>query len=127
MTAPLNCSRTPSATIVAFQQPNFLEETVLQETQDALDEIIRSDADKYLVLDMQAVRFVSSRFLGLLVKLSGLRRKGFAKIAVTGLQENLRDPFRITRLDRRFDFYPSVEAAVAALEQLPVADGQVDG
>lgn len=121
MPSPLSCTRTGDATVVSFSQPNFLEESVLQEIQDGLDAIVRSDADRFLILRMDAVRFVSSRFLGLLVKLSGMRRGG-GKIALAGLQENLKEPFRITRLDRRFDFYNSVEAALAALDQIPVID-----
>jgi anti-anti-sigma factor len=126
MAAPINCTRTPEATIISFSQPNFLEESVVQEIQDALDVVIRSDGDRFLVLDMSAVRFVSSRFLGLLVKLSGMRRPGGGKIALAGLQENLKEPFRITRLDRRFDFYPTLDAAKAALEQVPVIDASAD-
>jgi anti-anti-sigma factor len=122
MPAPLTVTRTGEATVISFSQPNFLEESVLQEIQDCLDTIVRTDSDRYLILEMSAVKFVSSRFLGLLVKLSGIRRGNVGKIALTGLQENLKEPFRITRLDRRFDFFASTEAALAALEGIPVID-----
>lgn len=118
---PVNCVRQGEAAIISFEQPNFLEETVMQEIQEGLDQIVRSESDRFLILDLSKVRFVSSRFLGVLVKLSGARRGG-GRIALAGLQENLREPFRITKLDRRFDFFNSVKDALAYLDNIPVID-----
>jgi len=121
MPIPLKCSRSTDATIVSFAQPNFVMEGVVDEIQDALDAILRNEGERSLVLDLTEVRFVSSRFLSLLVKLSGVRRGG-NKIALVGLQEHLKEPFRITRLDRRFDFFADVKTAIKTIENVPTVE-----
>jgi len=68
-----------------------------------------------LVLDFSAVPFIDSSGLAALV--SGLKiiRESGGALKLAGLTRQTRVVFELTLLDRIFEFYDSVEAAVASL------------
>ncbi|HEX6076874.1 MAG TPA: STAS domain-containing protein [Micromonosporaceae bacterium] len=71
-----------------------------------------ADGTRQIVVDLEAVEFLDSTGLGVLV--GGLRRiraQGGHLMLVSG-QERILKIFRITGLAGFFDIYPSVEAAI---------------
>ena len=55
-------------TLVTFDDENILEDQQIKELEQALRPVIERNAEKQLVLNFDNVRFMSSAFLGLLVK-----------------------------------------------------------
>jgi anti-sigma B factor antagonist len=57
--------------------------------------------------------------LGVLISLMRQQREKDCELKLTGLQEEVRSIFEITRLFRVFDIVPSVKQAVEFLRQRP--------
>ena len=55
-------------TIVTFEDETILEDQQIRKLERALMPVIRDNPDKRLVLNFVKVKFMSSAFLGLLVK-----------------------------------------------------------
>ena len=82
---------------------------------ERIDALIEGGVQK-LVLDCTGLEYVSSLGLGVLVRV----RKRFATagrdIRIAGVSGTVAEMLRITRLDRVFDFYPDVDAALQAFD-----------
>jgi anti-anti-sigma factor len=72
----------------------------LMPTAQTRDPLGRSELE--VVIDLSDLAFASSADLSMLVKTLQRVEKGGVKIALTGLQENLRRIFEIKQLDRMF-------------------------
>lgn len=70
---------------------------------------------KNFVLDLNKVSFIDSTGLGVMISLMRQLKKAGGKLRLTGLQEEVRSIFEITRLFRVFEISPSVEDAVQAI------------
>lgn len=77
----------------------------------------RTDGAQHFVLDLSKVGFIDSTGLGILISLMRQQRERDCELRLTGLQEEVRAIFEITRLFRVFDIAPSVREAVDALRQ----------
>ena len=79
---------------------------------------------KGLVIDMSGVKYLDSSGMATLVDmLNRLEDKG-GNMVVTGLPKEMRQMFRITHLDQRFDF---AEDAGIAIEKMKKATGNDQG
>ena len=67
-----------------------------------------------LIIDLTQVKFMDSAGLGVLV--SGLKvcNKNGGDLVLVGLSENVRELFRITRLDTVFKLFPDRQSATEA-------------
>lgn len=100
------------------------EKTLLRMQDERLDAHNSSELKTYLqrllengahtlILDLSNVRFIDSSGLGALLsgyKNASLRRAGFL---LAGLQPRVHSMFELTRLERVFDIYPTIEDALA--------------
>ena len=77
----------------------------------------RGEGVRHFVLDLNKVGFIDSTGLGILISLMRQQRERDCELRLTGLQEEVRAIFEITRLFRVFDIAPSVQEAVDALRQ----------
>jgi anti-sigma B factor antagonist len=69
-----------------------------------------------LIVDLTDVPFIDSSGLAALV--SGLKRvrESAGTLKIVGLNHQTRTVFTVTLLDRVFDFYPDIAAAVSSFE-----------
>lgn len=65
-----------------------------------------------VVLDFKAVSFIDSACLGVLVFLLRKLKSQGGDVRISGLQEEVRSIFQITRMDRVFKLYDQVDEAV---------------
>jgi len=65
-----------------------------------------------VILDLSRIRMLPSLTLGLLVQLSKKCKARQQKLKLAAMQQQVRQVFSITRLDRVFDLSPSVETAL---------------
>ena len=76
---------------------------------------IRDSQPANLVIDFSDVVFFSSQMLGLLVDLWRRMKDAGGKLFVSGINPQLNRVFRITHLDKIFDFYENSQAAISAI------------
>lgn len=91
---------------------NRIDSSSAVEFKDRLKGII-DDGNHQLVLDLGRVEFIDSSGIGAIVGvLKYLGQKG--TFAIVGMSQTVDRVFRLTRMDRVFSIYPTVEDAVAS-------------
>ena len=102
-TANLFVQHAQDVTLVTFNDEEILEETCIQGLDQALMAIVEDARRQNLLLDFANVRFMSSAFLGLLVKIQkGIdARKGH--LTLKNIDPNIHQVFEITQLTKVFD------------------------
>jgi len=93
-------------TLVTFEDENILEEQQIRRLERALLPIVRENQDKRLVLNFQNVKFMSSSFLGLLVKIYKRVVEMDGRLQLFNLDPKIHKVFEITQLIRVFDIVP---------------------
>lgn len=67
-----------------------------------------------MVLDLASLEYAPSMFLGILMLTHRRLQAASGRLRLCGLQPLLQDVFRVSGLDRYFDIFPDVAAALAA-------------
>jgi anti-anti-sigma factor len=99
--------------IIARPQGKMIEDHELKTLMQGIDQMTAGESTLSLVvLDLSRVALVPSLVLGLLVQLSTKCKARGQKLKLAGATVQVRQVFAITRLDRVFEFSPSVEAAM---------------
>jgi len=79
---------------------------------------------KGLVIDMSGVRYLDSSGMATLVDMLNRIEDRGGNMVVTGIPKDMREMFRITRLDQRFNF---IEDAGIAVEKMKKTYGKEQG
>jgi anti-anti-sigma factor len=90
-------------TIVTFEDENILEEQQIRKLERALLPVVRKNQDKRLVLNFANVKFMSSAFLGLLVKVHKRVLELNGRLQLYNLDPKIHKVFEITKLVKIFD------------------------
>jgi anti-anti-sigma factor len=93
-------------TIVTFTEENILEEQQIRKLERALLPVVRHNDQKRLVLNFENVRFMSSSFLGLLVKVHKRILELGGRLQLFNLDPKIHKVFEITHLVKIFDIVP---------------------
>jgi len=96
-------------TIVTFEEENILEDQQIRKLERALMPVIRENQQKRLVLNFAKVRFMSSAFLGLLVKVHKRTLDAGGRLQLYNLDPKIQKVFEITQLVKVFDIVRSEE------------------
>lgn len=87
---------------------------------DPIAHTLREAIDKHrpadLIIDFTRVRFLSSTMLGLLVDIWRRMKEYGGRIRICGIDPQLTRVFRITHLDRIFEFSTDQASAVEAMK-----------
>ncbi|MCH8566872.1 MAG: STAS domain-containing protein [Balneolales bacterium] len=83
---------------------------------DLIEKKLNEPDVESIVIDLTAVSFIDSNFLGTLVKGLKLAMKNHGELAVCGLQPPVKSMFELTRLYNIFKIYSTSEEAVQALK-----------
>lgn len=101
-----------NVTVVDFGDSTILDtmqiEGIAQQLYDLVDKLDR----KQLVLDFSNVRFLSSQTLGVLLTLRKKLQIIKGRMVICGLRKQLYEVFRISKLDKLFEFQPDEEKAL---------------
>jgi anti-sigma B factor antagonist len=101
--------------VVSFKQASIGGIGEVEEIAVTLRELIKDQNICNMVVDFSTVSFFSSQMLGLLVDIwRRIKDKGGA-LLISGINPQLTRVFRITHLDKLFDFHENTEAAISAL------------
>ena len=85
------------------------------EARTSLYDLVESQGKTHIVLDFTSVVVISSVALGILVTLQRKVVAAGGKLAICGLDENLRYLFQITQLDRVLTLCDTREQALAKI------------
>lgn len=94
-------------TIVTFEEENILEDQQIRKLERALLPVIRKNQQKRLVLNFAKVKFMSSAFLGLLVKVHKRVIEAGGHLQLYNLDPKIQKVFEITQLVKVFDIVKS--------------------
>lgn len=89
----------------------------VMELLDLIDHAILDGAVGNLLLDLAGIQQVSSAALGKLVKLVGHAKKVQKSLKLCALHADMRQVFRITKLDSVFSIHDTRMEALAAFEK----------
>ena len=96
-------------TLVTLQDENILEEQQIRRLERGLLPIVRQNEQKQLVLNFENVRFMSSSFLGLLVKIHKRVIDLGGHLQLVNLDPKIHKVFEITQLVKVFDIVPPAQ------------------
>jgi anti-anti-sigma factor len=105
----INVENGRDVTIVTFEEENILEDQQIRKLERALLPVIRDNQQKRLVLNFVKVKFMSSAFLGLLVKVHKRVIEAGGHLQLYNLDPKIQKVFEITQLVRVFDIVKSEE------------------
>lgn len=105
----INVENGTDVTIVTFEEENILEDQQIRKLERALLPVVRDNQQKRLVLNFAKVKFMSSAFLGLLVKVHKRVIEAGGHLQLFNLDPKIQKVFEITQLVRIFDIVKSEE------------------
>ena len=118
----LHVEQTDAVTVVRFTLPEVMHADVIESVGDRLFALVEDEGKRLLLLDFTAVRKLSSALLGRLV---GLHRKLLAaggRLALCGIDAEVRRVFDLCQLPRLLHLYPDQAAALTAMSRGADAD-----
>ena len=104
-----------NAVVVSFLVPSVSGVNDIDDAAEILRGYVENNKPKALVVDFADVKFFSSQVLGMLVDIWRRMREYDAGILICGITPQLNRVFKITNLDRIFEFYENKTAAMDAL------------
>ncbi len=90
-------------TIATFNELTIIEEQQIRDLETELLVVVRNNGAKRLLLNFENVQFMSSAFLGLLVKVHKRVIEAGGALQLYNLDPKIHKIFEITKLTRVFD------------------------
>jgi anti-sigma B factor antagonist len=112
----LKVQQDEGVTTVGFRDASILDVLTIQKIGNELYNIVETDGAKKVLLDFGDVRFLSSQALGVLLTLRRKADKAGAKVVLARIRPELARVFKITNLDRLFEFFDTTEKAAEKLK-----------
>ena len=90
-------------TIVTFTEERIVDEEQIRELHESFNAVIKKNEDKKMILNFVNVKFMTSAFLGLLVRIHKKLCEQGGRLRLSNLDSNLRKVFEITQLTKVFE------------------------
>lgn len=98
--------------VVNFGDTAILDGLTIDAITRSLLDLVDNQARRKILLDFSRVRFLSSSMLGVLIRLQKRIGAINGRLAILGLRPELHKVFKITRLDKLFNFYNDEQDAL---------------
>lgn len=102
---------------INVRDPRMVEESVLEELEKSILELIDKSSEEQIILDFAKVNFMSSSMLGKLVKIQKKCKQFKVKLKLSSIAPEIRQVFKITKLDKLFDIEKDEAAARKAFNK----------
>lgn len=102
-------------TVASFRDASILDAVTIQRIGRELYALVEEDGSRRIILDFADVRFLSSQALGVLLTLRRKADQAKAEVFLAGIRDELARVFKMTNLDKLFQFYEDRTAALAKL------------
>jgi anti-sigma B factor antagonist len=99
---------------VVFDDERILDETKLEQLSRDLLEMLNKTTEERVTLDFRKVKFMSSSMLGKLIQVHKKAGEFKVKLKFCSIDPEIRQVFKITKLDKIFDIEADEAAARAA-------------
>lgn len=90
-------------TLVTFTDERIVDEDQIRALQESFRAVIEKNDDKKLVLNFANVKFMTSAFLGLLIRIHKKVCESGGRLQLSNLDPSIRKVFEITQLTKVFD------------------------
>ena len=101
--------------VVTLMQEKILDDETIALIESEIMPEISEVKNVSVVIDFASVRFLTSAFLGFLIRLSkGIYESG-GELRLCSIDDKILGIFKITRLDKIFDIHADVEKAILSL------------
>lgn len=104
-------------TIVLFEAASLGSGREFDQTCKELTDYVDHNKPEKLVVDFESVKFFSSQSLGMLLNIWKKMESYGGRMVISGIKPELSRVFRITNLDKLFEFEPDRKAAINTLEE----------
>ena len=101
-----------NATVVAFKSASMSDVDGIAAAAWKIRNLAASERPRTLIFDFEAVKFFSSQVLGLLLDVRKKLAESGGQVMVSGINPQLHRVFKITNLDKVFQFFPSRQEAI---------------
>jgi anti-anti-sigma factor len=108
-----SCTKDRILTVV-FDDARILDEPRLEQVGHDLLELLNKTSEDRVILDFRNVKFMSSSMLGKLVQVHRKAGEFKVKLKLCSIDPEIRQVFKITKLDKLFDIEPDEAAARAS-------------
>jgi anti-sigma B factor antagonist len=99
---------------VVFEDARILDETQLEKLSRDLTDLLNKTTEERVILDFRNVKFMSSAMLGKLIQINKKAVEFKVKLKFCSIDPEIRQVFKITKLDKVFDIEADEAAARAA-------------
>ncbi len=99
---------------IVFVDARILDETKLDQISRDLLELLNKTTEERVILDFRNVKFMSSSMLGKLVQVHKKAGEYKVKLKLCSIDPEIRQVFKITKLDKLFDIESDEASARAA-------------
>ena len=103
--------------VVAFRQSHILDAATIERMATSLKEVVENSKQTRFLFDFRPVAYLSSNALGMLISLRKhiVQRQGEMKLS--GINNEVMEIFRITKLDTVFDIFKDAPSALEAFRK----------
>ena len=103
--------------VVTFRQSHILDSVTIDRISTRLKELVDAATEDRFLFDFDRVVYLSSSALGMLIGLQRRIVQRQARMKLSGINPEVMEVFRITKLDTVFDIYKDESAAVEAFRK----------
>ena len=103
-------------TCVTFTDASVVDAHLIESIRKELFDLVDNQNRRKLVLDMAKVQYLSSSALGVLIPLNEKVLKLKGGLFLCGVNPEIMKVFKITNLDRLFEFFDTTEKAAEQLQ-----------
>ena len=111
----VNITAEKGVSLIAFQGDSISSVEAIADASTRISDYLTRTKPKRVVFDFAGVKFFSSQVLGLLLDVRAKLKPLHGRVVISSIDPRLHRVFKITNLDRIFNFYPDKDAAVNAL------------
>lgn len=111
-TPRIDVKKVGDITIAICRDMKLNDDLVIQEWGDQLIDLLEDGDVKKLLVNFERVLFMSSSALRALITLNKKAKDSHATLFLCGIDENIMEAFRITRLDTVFSIKKSEDEAI---------------
>lgn len=104
-----------NVTVVVFNAACISEVAQVQAASEKVTQFIAENCPKKMVVDFQQVKFFTSQTLGLLMDIWRRLKDYDGRVVISGINPQLHRVFKITNLDKIFEFYPDRQSALESI------------
>ncbi|MFO1095943.1 MAG: STAS domain-containing protein [Planctomycetaceae bacterium] len=113
--AHFTCVEDAGAIIVTFVRQQLTDEDNLEQVGEALFALVEKDAQSRIILDLSQLDYITSSVLGKFITLHRRLHRQGGTLVLCGIQPNVRESLRASRLLDYFQTADTIDAAHAAL------------